>query len=463
MTAPGPQEARLRHALTGADDGVLGDAATEWRITGELLGTIATHLTAASAEKRFGGMTGPAVSERLATAATQMTEDSVDLSRGSASLARSALVVHDAREALVALDADPQTQHLPDPGPWTPPVGPLSDEDVADQRDNDRDRKRAQRNLQEREDAARKWAERMDTVYSHEIVVMKRIHGVPDSDGDLGDPLGDPTDGGGGRTPAPGLPVPPLPPRGPRGPRDPFPPREPQPPRDVDPPRDPSVPPGGPGTVVPPGVPGHPGYPGYPGGPGSDQGADVQGPSAPQPGTGGTGVGAPGTGPGGGTLGPPPSAGGGAGGVSPGALAGASGILGGAGGVRGGAPGVVPGASSGARPIGSSTRGPGAPGALGRSGAAAGGVPTSRPGAGGRAGAGGAAGRAGSKGTAGGRGAAAGAGTQGRRTGKGAGAAGAGGRRGGGKDQEREGRDRDLFDDGQDWIDDEGAAPGVLD
>ena len=31
------------------------------------------------------------------------------------------------------------------------------------------------------------------------------------------------------------------------------------------------------------------------------------------------------------------------------------------------------------------------------------------------------------------------------------------------RDGEKEGRDRDLFDDGEEWIDDEGAAPGVLD
>ncbi|MDO9454663.1 hypothetical protein, partial [Nocardioides sp.] len=60
----------------------------------------------------------------------------------------------------------------------------------------------------------------------------------------------------------------------------------------------------------------------------------------------------------------------------------------------------------------------------------------------------------GKAGKAGGRGAA----------GRGAatGAAGAGSRRRG-KDRDREARERDLFDDGNGWIDDEGVAPEVLD
>ena len=40
--------------------------------------------------------------------------------------------------------------------------------------------------------------------------------------------------------------------------------------------------------------------------------------------------------------------------------------------------------------------------------------------------------------------------------------AGAGAGRGG-KDKKRQGGERDLFDDGSDWIDDEDAAPGILD
>ena len=114
--------------------------------------------------------------------------------------------------------------------------------------------------------------------------------------------------------------------------------------------------------------------------------------------------------------------------------------MGGAGGIRGGL------SSSGVRGIGSSSR-TGVGSVLGRGtgaggrGAGAGGMAGRNGGRGGRAGS-----RSGSRGRAGGRGMGAGAGA---------------GR--GGKDKKRQGDDRDLFDDGSDWIDDEDAAPGVLD
>jgi len=119
-----------------------------------------------------------------------------------------------------------------------------------------------------------------------------------------------------------------------------------------------------------------------------------------------------------------------------------------------GAPGIVRGirglvsgralGSGGAGSIGASSRA-GAPGSLGRTGGGVAGTPVSR--AGGRGAAGGAAGATGrGRGGPGGRGGAAG---------------GAGGR--GRQRDEREQRDRDLYDDGQDWLDDEGSAPGVLD
>lgn len=143
---------------------------------------------------------------------------------------------------------------------------------------------------------------------------------------------------------------------------------------------------------------------------------------------------------------------GGPGGVNPavlGGLAGA-GLLGGPGlanGIRGllsrgglGSPGA----------IGSSSRA-GGPGSLGRTGATPG-SPVSRGGSGRGGGGGGRGGVAGNPGGRGGRGGQGGRGTAG---------AGTGGR---GKKRDREeGRDRDLFDDGQDWIDDEGAGPGLLD
>ncbi|GAA1502766.1 hypothetical protein [Nocardioides humi] len=145
----------------------------------------------------------------------------------------------------------------------------------------------------------------------------------------------------------------------------------------------------------------------------------------------------------------------GPGGTGLGLSQGAPGVIGGvtAAGVFG-APGLVRGIrgllsgrglSGSVGAIGSTTRA-GAPGSLGRGGAATPGSPVSR--AGGRTGGAGVGRRGGGAGGrgSGGRGGAAAAGTAGRR-----------------KRDERDGEDRDLFDDGQEWIDDEGAAPGVLD
>jgi hypothetical protein len=145
---------------------------------------------------------------------------------------------------------------------------------------------------------------------------------------------------------------------------------------------------------------------------------------------------------------------GGVGAVAGGALGGvaAAGLAGGlAGGLNGGLNGLVPvGAggvrgglsASGVRGIGSTSR-TGVDSVLGRG-----------TGAGGRAGAGGMSTRGsrsgrsaasrGSRGSAGSRGAGAGSGRS-------------------GKDKKRRGEERDLFDDGADWLDDEDAAPGLLD
>lgn len=162
-----------------------------------------------------------------------------------------------------------------------------------------------------------------------------------------------------------------------------------------------------------------------------------------------TGPGPTGPGP---TTGTGPGSTGGGPGINPAAIGGglAAGVFGGPGlvkAVRGALSGRgVFGPSPGA--IGSSSRTSGA-GTLGRSGGAAPGSPVGRN-AGRGGGAGGAGGRPGT-GTAGGRG---------RGGGRGVAGAGAGGR--GSKGRDEEGRERDLFDDGSDWIDDEGAGPDVL-
>lgn len=135
-------------------------------------------------------------------------------------------------------------------------------------------------------------------------------------------------------------------------------------------------------------------------------------------------------------------------------------VLGGLGAGVFGAPGLVNGVRSllgsrgaGGGPasaIGSTTRA-GGPGSLGRTAA---GVPGSPVGRG--------------SGATGARSAATPGGGSGNRSGgrsggrSGAGAAGAGGRSDRRRNERRDG-ERDLFDDGQDWLDDEGTAPGLLD
>jgi hypothetical protein len=52
-------------------------------------------------------------------------------------------------------------------------------------------------------------------------------------------------------------------------------------------------------------------------------------------------------------------------------------------------------------------------------------------------------------------------GSRGRAGGRGAGAGAGAGRTG--KDKKGQGEERDLFDDGSDWIDDEDVAPGLID
>lgn len=205
-------------------------------------------------------------------------------------------------------------------------------------------------------------------------------------------------------------------------------------------------------VVVDPGLPTHhtPGQvdPGIPQGPG--QGSTV--PSGP---------GLPGSVGGVGSVGGGVGAAGGVGAVAGGALGGvaAAGLA--AGGLNGGLNGLVPMGSaggirgglsaSGVRGIGATSR-TGVGSVLGRGTGAAG----SRAGAGGMASrSGGSKGRGSSR-SAGGRG------SRGRAGARGAGVGAGAGRNGKDKKKGR-GEDRDLFDDGADWIDDEDAAPGVLD
>lgn len=136
------------------------------------------------------------------------------------------------------------------------------------------------------------------------------------------------------------------------------------------------------------------------------------------------------------------------GGVAAAGVFGAPGLING---VRGLLSGRTAGGGLAPQAIGTSNR-TGGPGSLGRSGAGTPGSPVARGSRGG-AGASRGAGTAGSPGGRGGRGG------RGPAAAAGAAVGGRGSRRTG----EREESDRDLFDEGEDWLDDEGHAPGVLD
>ncbi len=130
----------------------------------------------------------------------------------------------------------------------------------------------------------------------------------------------------------------------------------------------------------------------------------------------------------------------------------AGGAIGMGGALRGGGAAAPAGAG---RAIGSSSRS-GATGALGRSGAA--GSTPGRPGSGARGAGAGATGRG-----ATGRGSGAAAGARGGKGGAGRGGAGGAGGRGGRRNQDEKKSQVDAMLDDQDWVDDEDAAPGLID
>ncbi|KRC59520.1 MULTISPECIES: hypothetical protein [unclassified Nocardioides] len=264
------------------------------------------------------------------------------------------------------------------------------------------------------DDDARKQIEQLNKSYGEAIVVFTKIHGDPyvpiDPDGTR-------------QAPTPGTPgAPTVPTSKPKGTvRDPHVDIG----RPVDPPVDPPIdkpwpPVRPPVDVWPPIDIGDPEWP-------DPDFPDPEPPTTTDPtGPGGTGGGVhPGV-LGGGLL---------AGGLAtPGAVNGIRGLL-----SRGGL------SSGGAGAIGSSSRA-GGPGSLGRSGGTGAGAPGSQAGRGGGRG----GGSAGSQAGRGGRG------------GRSGGAGGAGGRGNRRKDDRDPSNEQDLYDDGKDWLDDEGTAPGVL-
>ncbi len=506
---PGPMELRFRTYLQGAHDATIDGGADEWDRCAELLDIVATAMDdAASRDRIIGGATGPAMGRAFTKTSKGMRDKADVLRTGRDSLTRAARVVRQAQQA--QRDIDAESPDLPQPGAYRAPVGPPTPADLKRQRTHDGEVRRFNDNRQAREDTATLWTERMDQVFTHEVGVMKGIHGEPDTE-----PIGmasrssEPpaANGAGGSGPRIAGAAPGTPHGGPVGTPVAGPTHQPSSPTPTgngngSHPTGPTPgTPQGPGPAPTPGMPqGHgPGYP-SPAGP-----LTPSAPSVPAA-TGASSGSVP-------AVAPSASGGATAGAVAAGL--GAGGAAAGLGAIRSGS-GALAGTgstSSGVRPIGATGRATGATGALGR-GASTGAVPTSRGATSGRGAAGttgrGATGRgaatggtgtrgagsgsgkagarsaAGTRGTAGGRGAGAGsaarsgaakngagkgaagnslAGKNGAGrggAGRGAGTGGVAGRRTG-RDEESQGRDRDLFDDGSDWIDDEGIAPEVLD
>jgi hypothetical protein len=422
--AEGPQRSRLDTALDTADVGSVTGASSEWRRCAVLLGEVARALDNAAAMD-VRGSTGTSMKGAFTRSAKSVREKIERLEEGRTALIDAHTAIITARQDRVALDAD--NPGLTAPGDFRPDPEKSPEENqtarglhqgaVNDYWDR----------YARREAEARRIADSLDTKYADSVEVMKRIHGETE-------PTVYPPTKGKGYLPKPVKPGSPLTPPGSVDPPahwDPSREWEPTEPRHHDPldphhPTDPTHPP----RPTDPHDPFDPHVPSDPGGfdPVTTGGA---------------------------------------------VLGGGLGLAGLTNAIRGGlaVPGQAVRASGPVRPIGSTSRAA-VSGALGRSGAMGAGSPTTAGrGAGGRAG-----GVGGTRGAVG-RGVGAGAGAaqagrnQGGRAAGGRGAGGrgaaasgvAGGRRGGGKDEDQKTADRDLFDDGQDWIaDDEGASP-VLD
>jgi hypothetical protein len=438
----GPEETRLIQALQGANPGKASGGAKDWSACAELLDSVAASLAVAQLPVGAGDageQTAKAITESFHRSAKAMSERAGKMRQGTTALQDASQVITTANEAHIALGPEPTAPT------YTPHEDPSSEAGIkkhnaflADQAAYDAER-------EHREKVSQREADRMDTVFAKSSATMKDIHGIPDP------PPPPPGYGGtgGGSTPHAGTPHSPT--RGDTGGTHPT--GQWQPPR---PPADTGTDTGvgdGIGTATGTGTGTDTGTAGGGGGPQGNPGIDYQ----PNPGsTPGPPVGT-GTGIGGGLT---PTTGLGVAGAAAGGIGG--GLLGAGlttGGIRGTTPVVTsPGTSaSGVRGIGATARS-GVSGTLGRSGgAAAVSSGSSARGTGARAGATavgrgtsarGAAGRgADSRGAAGGRGGAAGST--------------AGGRSGRSKD-EKKGR-RDPFDVEEEWVDDEGAAPGVLD
>lgn len=434
---PGPQEQRLIKALQGADGGRAFTQSRGWSTVRKLLADVADALDSVDPPSHggeAGALTADAMKNAFAKSAAAMRKRTTHLSLGEVALV-------DAGGAIETADAEFQALGPEGSAPThTPHPDPGSEEGIKAQNKYLADLHAFEAQQAQREEAARKAADKLEAELDKAADVMAKLHDrhVRDEQGTGGGggyPAGAASGGGAGSAARGGggsafvLTAGPdrTPDDGPRGPRDPD-----------GGPRDP----GGPRIDYVPGSPNP-----HPGGTPAEIGSGSTVPVA--------GVG---SGSGGGlNLGPAGVVAGGAaagiigaklGGALRGVLAGGAGAAGSGAGVAGRSSGT---AASAVRGIGATAKSAGAS-TLGRSAtsaaagrAAAGGGTAGRPGT-----AGNGAGRAGSR---------AGAPGAGRGAGHGAGRGGGRGGRGG-KDQD--GLDHERFDVGEDWVGDDDAGPGVL-
>ncbi len=434
----GPQQERLRSMLQGANKQLIQAAYQEWRAGSELLLAVSTtlHGAAPRIQDQFG-RTGPAAARAFGTVAGKVAERSSQMSAAGDALVAALDVIAEAERLRDRFDAAPLTE----PSRPTPSPGPSTPEDVAARKQYDSRKAGYDAAHADREAQAAATADRMDLVFADSTQTMKRIHGDPDpvpqhqqADGPggtgrtgssstgTGSSSGYRPPSGGHQTHATATATSTAT-------------------HADEPPTSTTSTPHGPSSGASP-LP-----------PGTAQGGNEPfptgvGPTPPGP-VGGVPTG--GTAPTGLTV---PTAGGLAGALGGGALGGLTGI---SGAVRGSS--VVPTGSAaggrvtgttGGRAIGSTARtGAATTGTLGRStaagsgGTARGAATGTQRGSGTR---GGTPGRTGSRGAAGGRGTAGTAGAQGGRS---------------RKDPRKKGTD--FFAEEQDWVEDEGAAPGVID
>ncbi|MGV3561971.1 MAG: hypothetical protein ACO1ON_01705 [Nocardioides sp.] len=434
----GPERLRLDAALDQADAfTVRWNGALDWKEANDRLDDVVKGLRRAADDGlTIGGQTGPAMFNAMRRSADNLEERVALFRRGQHALDQASAAITAITIQRDQIDSDPATAPLTNPGSFSDNPEWDDEKRMTEQGKHNAAVSAFQEREALREQRAREIAEEFDRRYEEPIAVMKSIHGLPDPE----EPGGQDGPGGGdgpsARAPIPGG-------RGPSGTTGTtYHPTVIGQPTDIDPGDNNEVDPIDNGTepeikdptVIDPTV---------------IDPVDPTGPTTIGP-----------TGPGGTGLVP-----GGVGtavgvGLGGGALLG--GLAKGVGIVRGIGAGVLaPGQQ--ARPLGGLSRSA-VSGTLGR-GAVAGAPAQARPAARGGVGATSTAGRT----TASGRGAAAagagGRGSGGARTGAAAGGgrggtagAGAARRRGRGDDA----ADREHYDDGQDWLDDE-AAPGVLD